>query len=151
MATDGAAVLDRLKQQIQSANTSRQEDCQQEISRLRRRLEELERMTAKLYEDKVSGAISEASFALLIEKNEQERVQKAERLDTLLAGERKSQQDIANIQRWAGTVRQYLDLQDLNRDIVEELIDHIEIGERTVIDGQKHQDIKIYYRFVGLV
>ncbi|CCX57039.1 tnpX site-specific recombinase [Veillonella sp. CAG:933] len=108
-------------------------------------------MTAKLYEDKVSGAISEASFALLIEKNEQERVQKAERLDTLLAGERKSQQDIANIQRWAGTVRQYLDLQDLNRDIVEELIDHIEIGERTVIDGQKHQDIKIYYRFVGLV
>ena len=151
VATDGAAVLDRLKQQIQSANTSRQEDCQQEISRLRRRLEELERMTAKLYEDKVSGAISEASFALLIEKNEQERVQKAERLDTLLAGERKSQQDIANIQRWAGTVRQYLDLQDLNRDIVEELIDHIEIGERTVIDGQKHQDIKIYYRFVGLV
>lgn len=151
MATDEAAVLDRLKQQIQSANTSRQEDCQQEISRLRRRLEELERMTAKLYEDKVSGAISEASFALLIEKNEQERVQKAERLDTLLAGERKSQQDIANIQRWAGTVRQYLDLQDLNRDIVEELIDHIEIGERTVIDGQKHQDIKIYYRFVGLV
>lgn len=144
-------MLDRLKQQIQSANTSRQEDCQQEISRLRRRLEELERMTAKLYEDKVSGAISEASFALLIEKNEQERVQKAERLDTLLAGERKSQQDIANIQRWAGTVRQYLDLQDLNRDIVEELIDHIEIGERTVIDGQKHQDIKIYYRFVGLV
>ena len=110
-----------------------------------------QRMTAKLYEDKVSGAISEASFALLIEKNEQERVQKAERLDTLLAGERKSQQDIANIQRWAGTVRQYLDLQDLNRDIVEELIDHIEIGERTVIDGQKHQDIKIYYRFVGLV
>lgn len=151
VAIDEAAVLDRLKQQIQSANTSRQEDCQQEISRLRRRLEELERMTAKLYEDKVSGAISEASFALLIEKNEQERVQKAERLDTLLAGERKSQQDIANIQRWAGTVRQYLDLQDLNRDIVEELIDHIEIGERTVIDGQKHQDIKIYYRFVGLV
>ncbi|NBK20211.1 DUF4368 domain-containing protein, partial [Anaerotruncus sp. 1XD42-93] len=24
-------------------------------------------------------------------------------------------------------------------------------GERTVIDGQRHQDIKIYYRFVGLV
>ena len=26
-----------------------------------------------------------------------------------------------------------------------------EVGERTVIDGQRHQDIKIYYRFVGLV
>ncbi|ENZ39380.1 hypothetical protein HMPREF1085_05397 [Enterocloster bolteae 90A9] len=151
VATDEAAVLDRLKRQIQSENAAQQEDCRQEISRLRRRLEELELMTAKLYEDKVSGTISEASFALLINKSEQERVQKAERLDTLLAGEKKARQDIANIQQWAGTVRQYLDLQDLSRDIVEELIDHIEIGERTVIDGQKHQDIKIYYRFAGLV
>lgn len=99
----------------------------------------------------MSGAISEASFSLLIQKNEQERIQKSERLDTLLAGERKSRQDIANIGQWAGTIRQYLDLQELNREIIEELIDHIEIGERTIIDGQRHQDIKIYYRFVGLV
>lgn len=70
---------------------------------------------------------------------------------TLLAGERKAQQDIANIHQWAGTIRQYLDLQELNREIIEELIDRIEVGERTVIDGQRHQDIKIYYRFVGLV
>ena len=27
----------------------------------------------------------------------------------------------------------------------------LSFGERTVIDGQRHQDIKIYYRFVGLV
>lgn len=151
VATDEAAVLDRLKQQIQSENAAQQEDCRQEISRLRRRVEELERMTAKLYEDKVSGTISEASFSLLIQKSEQERIQKSERLDMLLAGERKSQQDIANIGQWAGTIRQYLDLQELNREIIEELIDHIEIGERTIIDGQRHQDIKIYYRFVGLV
>lgn len=95
--------------------------------------------------------IPEASFSLLIQKSEQERIQKSERLDMLLAGERKSQQDIANIGQWARTIRQYLDLQELNREIIEELIDHIEIGERTIIDGQRHQDIKIYYRFVGLV
>lgn len=114
-------------------------------------MEELEQITAKLYEDKVSGAISGDSFSVLIQKNEQERIQKSERLDSLLAGERKAQQDIANIHQWAGTIRQYLDLQELNREIIEELIDRIEVGERTVIDGQRHQDIKIYYRFVGLV
>ena len=100
---------------------------------------------------KVSGAISGDSFSVLIQKNEQERIQKSERLDSLLAGERKAQQDIANIHQWAGTIRQYLDLQELNREIIEELIDRIEVGERTIIDGQRHQDIKIYYRFVGLV
>ena len=41
--------------------------------------------------------------------------------------------------------------QGLDRDIVDELIDHIEIGERSVIEGQRRQDIKIFYRFVGVV
>ena len=51
VAADEAAVLDKLKQHIQSASAAQQEDCRQEISRLRRRLEELEQITAKLYED----------------------------------------------------------------------------------------------------
>ena len=34
---------------------------------------------------------------------------------------------------------------------LDELIDHIEIGERTVVDGHRRQDIKVFYRFVGLV
>lgn len=123
VAADEAAVLDKLKQHIQSASAAQQEDSRQEISRLRRRLEELEQITAKLYEDKVRGAISGDSFSVLIQKNEQERIQKSEHLDSLLAGERKAQQDIANIHQWAGTIRQYLDLQELNREIIEELID----------------------------
>ena len=42
-------------------------------------------------------------------------------------------------------------MQELDREIVEELIDHIEVGERSVIDGQRQQDVKIFYRFVGVV
>nr|WP_304429378.1 DUF4368 domain-containing protein [uncultured Acetatifactor sp.] len=54
-------------------------------------------------------------------------------------------------QKWASIIKKYLDLQELDRETIDELIDHIEIGERTVIDGQKQQDIKIFYRFVGEV
>ena len=100
---------------------------------------------------KVSGAIRGDTFSVLIQKSEQERIQKADRLDTLLAQERKVQREVENIHQWADTIRRYLDLQELDREIVEELIDHIEIGERSVIDGQRHQDIKIFYRFVGMI
>ena len=54
-------------------------------------------------------------------------------------------------QKWASIIKKYLDLQELDRETIDELIDHIEIGERTVIDGKKQQDIKIFYRFVGEV
>ena len=143
--------LDKLKQQILSESAARQEDSKLEISRLRRRIGELEHMTAKLYEDKVSGIINNDTFAVLIQKSEQERIQKAERLEVLLAEERKARQEVENIRQWAGIVRRYLNVQELDREIVEELIDHIEIGERSIIDGQRHQDIKIFYRFVGVV
>lgn len=148
---DEDAVLNQLKKQVSSADAARQENTRQEISKLRRRVQELEHLAAKLYEDKVSGTISEATFLMLIEKSEQERIQKADRLDTLLAEVNKVQQDMANIQKWTAIVRKHLHLQELDRETLDELIDHIEIGERTVIDGQRHQDIKIFYRFIGAV
>ncbi|MEY8233471.1 DUF4368 domain-containing protein, partial [Oscillospiraceae bacterium 50-16] len=57
----------------------------------------------------------------------------------------------AAIQNWTAIIRKYLNLQDLDRTTIDELIDHIEVGERTVVDGQRRQDIKVFYRFVGLV
>ena len=151
ITVDEAAALEKLKKQASSADTMRQENTRQEIASLRRRVQELEHLTAKLYEDKVSGAISEATFLMLIEKSEQERIQKADRLDTLLAEAGKMQQKLTDIQKWTALIRTYLHMETLDRDAVDELIDHIEVGEATVVDGKRHQNIKIFYRFVGAV
>lgn len=108
-------------------------------------------MTAKLYEDKVTGVISTDSFSVLIQKSEQERLEKTERMEKLQSEINRYKQYSANIQKWADMIHKYLNLQELDRDIVEELIDHIAIGEKTIINGQRHQDINIYYRFVGRI
>ena len=151
VALDEGAVIDRLKRNIAHYDEQRLADAKQEISKLRRRVQELETMTAKLYEDKYTGAVSEGTFMVLAQKNEQERLAKAERLDALLSEVDKAQQETAAIHNWAAIIRKYLDLQELDRTVIDELIDHIEIGERTVVDGQRQQDIKVFYRFVGLV
>lgn len=146
---DESAVLDRLQAQRTDADAERLESVRQEIGKLRRRVYELEQMTAKLYEDKVCGSISAASFAVLLEKTEQERCQRTDRLDTLLAEIREYEQSAADIQSWAAVVRKHLHIQELDRETVDELIDRIEVGEKTVVDGKNVRDIKIYYRFVG--
>lgn len=148
---DEAAVVDKLTRRMAHYDEQRQADTRQEVGKLRRRLQELENMTAKLYEDKVGGAISESTFTVLIQKSEQERLAKAERLDTLLSEIHKTEQDAASIQNWAAVIRKHLHLQELDRETIDELIDHIEIGERAVINGQRTQEIKVFYRFVGLV
>ncbi len=146
---DEAAMLDRLQAQRPAAAAERLESVRQEIGKLRRRVYELEQMTAKLYEDKVCGSISAASFAVLLEKTEQERRQRTDRLDTLLAEVREYEQSAADIQSWAAVVRKHLHIRELDRETVDELIDRIEVGEKTVVDGKNVRDIKIYYRFVG--
>lgn len=146
-----AAVLEKLKKQVSSADTMRQENTRQEIASLRRRVQELEQMTAKLYEDKVSGTITEATFLMLIEKSEQERIQKSDRLDALLSEAGKVQQELSDLQKWTALIRKYLNLTKLDRNTVDELIDRIEVSEATVVDGKRHQNIKIFYRFVGAV
>ena len=146
---DEAAALDRLQAQRTAADAECLESVRQEIGKLRRRVYELEQMTAKLYEDKVCGSISAASFAVLLEKTEQERRQRTDRLDTLLAEIREYEQSAADIQSWAAVVRKHLHIRELDRETVDELIDRIEVGEKTVVDGKNVRDIKIYYRFVG--
>ena len=88
---------------------------------------------------------------MLMQKNEQERIQKSEQLGALLSEIDKVEKETAAIQNWTAIIRKYLNLQELDRAIVDELIDYIEVGERTVVNGQRHQDIKVFYRFVGQV
>ena len=148
---DEAAVVDRLKRKVADYDEHRLSAVRQEIGKLRRRVQELEAITAKLYEDKYSGAVSESTFMVLTQKNEQERLAKAERLEALLSEVDKAEKETAAIHNWTAIIRKYLDLQELDRATIDELIDHIEIGERTIVDGQRRQDIKVFYRFVGLV
>ena len=148
---DEAAALEKLQAQRTSADAEHQESVRQEIGKLRRRVYELEQMASKLYEEKVSGSISTASFAVLLEKTEEERQRRSGRLDTLLSEISEYEQRIADTQKWAAAVRKHLYIRELDRETVDELIDHIEIGRKTVIDGKPCHDIKICYRFVGSI
>ena len=142
---DEAAALEKLQAQRTSTDAEHRDSVRQEVGKLRRRVYELEQMTTKLYEDKVSGSISTASFAVLLEKTEKERQQRSERLDMLLSEMSEYEQRIADTQSWAAVVRKHLHIRELDRETVDELIDHIEVGRKTVIDGKPCHDIKICY------
>ena len=148
---DAGAVFERIKKQALAISDVRSGNAKQEAAALRRRVWELEQIAAKLYEDKVNGVISEASFTSLIGRCEGKRAEIAARLERIDAELSASERESDKAQRCADAIRRRLCLQELDRETADELIDHIEIGERSVIDGQKHQDITVYYRFVGAV
>ena len=143
--------FEAFRQQFSLRLDKQQEAAKQETSSLRRRVQELEQMTMKLYEDKVSGVISEDTFITLIQKNEQERQSKAERLDALLSVVNDASQKCEDIQKWVSTVRKYTAVEDVDRAMLDELVERIVVGEKIRVDGQVRQDVTVVYRFVGAI
>ena len=116
---------------------------------IRKRLTELEKLVQNVYEDKVKGAIPEAVCVELMNKYQTERTEKSEQLQKIERQIEESQTVRDDIQEWVSLIRQYRDLEILDREILLRLVDKIEIGERRIVDGMKEREIRIYYKFVG--
>ena len=151
VAVDEAAVADRLRRKSAEYDELYFSDIRYEIAKLNRRIQELEGLTAKLYEDKCNGTISESVFTVLMGKNEQERISKSTRMDALCSQIEGIDKKNAAIHSWLEIIKKHLDLQALDRPTIDELIDHIEIGERYIEDSQRRQNVNVFYRFVGSV
>ena len=46
-------------------------------------------------------------------------------------------------------MRDYSQLDELDRPTLLRLVKRIEVGEKYEVNGETHRDIKIYYNFVG--
>ena len=146
-----AEMLASLEGNVKGQSEQSLAGVRQEISTLQRRLKELTDMAAKFYEDKINGVINTDTFRMLMQKHEQERIEKAERLDVLTSEVERATQSTADAQNWIKLIRKYSGLEYLDREIIEELIDHIEIGETETVNGKRIRNITIHYRFVDLV
>ncbi|MCC8156122.1 MAG: recombinase family protein [Oscillospiraceae bacterium] len=115
------------------------------------RISELERLMQNLYEDKCSGTVPQTVFQTLMKKYEAERAEKVAALPELehkVREQRENQQDVG---RWTDIIRRYTELTELDEAILLELVNRIEVGDTQIIDGQRVQDIRVFYRYVGNV
>ena len=63
-----------------------------------------------------------------------------------LAAEQSQQE---NAGRFSAVIDRYMDLQELDKQVLNELIDRIVVHEAQKIDGRRTQQVDIFYRFVG--
>ncbi len=113
-----------------------------------KRLGELEQLTQALYEDKVLGTIPEAVFKNLLGKYEAERVEKQSLVQSLKQKLADTAQDERDIEQYIANIKKYVAVEQLDRGMLLELINYIEIGERKEKDGQKYRDVVIHYNLV---
>lgn len=105
----------------------------------------------KLYEDNVSGKISDERFAKMTATYETEQnglQQTAQRLKNEISAVREEGE---SVDRFMKLVNKYSDITELNAEIIRTFVEKIIVYEAEKNDGVKTQKVKIVYNCVGTV
>jgi hypothetical protein len=149
ISLDSESVLGLLQTRLIGERSATSSEALKEQKLLSRQLHKLEITTAQLYEDRVSGLISEEAFAETLTRYEAERQQKGRRLAVLEQTEQEAAVKLSDIQHWMRLIQENTVNTAVDKELLETLIERIEIGEKTIKNGTKTQDIRIIYKFVG--
>ncbi len=127
-----------------------------EMEAAQRRITELSNIFKRLYEDSVSGRISDERFMELSADYEQEQASLKARLAEIQAEQGRAREASANVEKFMGVVRKYTSFDELTPTLLREFVEKIVVHESVALDGkrrgkQRRQEIEIYYSFVGKV
>lgn len=124
-------------------------EMEKERERLEVRNREIDDMFLNLYTDKAKGILSEQRFVKLTAAMEREQEENQKQLKELALSLRRSNEQENDVRTFIREIRQYATIQELDEGILNRLISRILVGEVKKIDGEKFQEIKIIYNFVG--
>ncbi len=122
-----------------------------ELEKAKNRVIEIDKIFMHIYEDNVSGKITDDRFRNLsfnYDKEQQELKIKIEQLSKDIENTEKKDTDIT---QFISNVKKYTEITELTPEILNELIEKIVIHQQEKVNGKKVQEIDIYYRGVGII
>lgn len=112
-----------------------------------KRIAELDRLFTRLYEDNVSGKISDERFAMMSAGYEVEQKNLKATVAGLTSFIDTAEQKSADVTAFIQVVQKYENITELTPEIMHELIEKIVVHAPDKSSGHRTQEIDIYYRF----
>ena len=106
----------------------------------------------KMYEDRAAEKITERNFSMLSTKYQNEQAELSETIQTLQERLVKSEQENSDAEKWIALIKQYSNPAELTAPLLNTLIEKIVVHNAvTNADGEREQEVEIYYRFIGKI
>ena len=122
-----------------------------ELAKSEKRIAELDILFQRIYEDNVSGKLSDERFSIMSANYETEQKMLKDSLIQLKADVEMQDDKTANVSAFIDKVKRYTEIKELTPAIVNEFIDYIMVSKKQVIDGKTVYSIDIYYSGVGII
>ncbi|MBT9828911.1 DUF4368 domain-containing protein [Enterocloster bolteae] len=151
-----ARFMKLLIKQNEDGDRRRNAAKKKELEAAEKRIAELSAIFKRLYEDSVTGRISDERFTELSADYEAEQKELKERAARLREELSKAQEATANAEKFMNVVRRHTTIEELTPTLLREFVEKIVVHESVALDGKRRgklrrQEIEIYYSFVGKV
>ena len=128
---------------------SEKKTVQSELRKSEMRIEIIPKLLKTLYEDKLSGKTSEDNYCVLSQEYSDEREQLQKKILKLRRkltemGEKENERE-----EFIHAIRKFMEMRTLTKQVLNELIDHIDVYETQGTGKNKTQRLVTYYKFVG--
>ena len=132
----------------QAAETDRKLK-EKELKALLARDEKLDGLFERIYEDNVSGKLSDDRFAKMSRRYEDEQKELAEKIKKLRSEIEKQSSQAMTTDMFISLVRKYTRARKLTPRMLNELVEKVEVYHAEKIDGVWEQRLRIHYNCVG--
>ena len=151
-----ARFMKLLIEQNEDGDRRRNAAKKKELEAAEKRIAELSAIFKRLYEDSVTGRISDERFTELSADYEAEQKELKERAARLREELSKVQEATENAEKFMNVVRRHTTIEELTPTLLREFVEKIVVHESVALDGKRRgklrrQEIEIYYSFVGKV
>ena len=151
-----ARFMKLLIEQNEDGDRRRNAAKKKELETAEKRISELSAIFKRLYEDSVTGRISDERFTELSADYEAEQKELKERTARLREELSKAQEATENAEKFMNVVRRHTTIEELTPTLLREFVEKIVVHESVALDGKRRgklrrQEIEIYYSFVGKV
>ena len=120
------------EQKVQVARDKKQ------LTQYQQRLKEIDNLIQHIYEDNVSGKITDEMFSNFSTNYTNEQKDLKEKIEILSKDVSKTEQKEIAITSFVDKVKKYTEIKELTPEIINELIDKILIHQQTKVDGKKY-------------
>ncbi len=122
---------------------------EKELKSLLARDDELDGLFERIYEDNVSGKLSDDRFAKMSRRYEEEQKELSEKIKKLRSEIEKQSSRATSTELFVSIVRKYTRARKLTPRMLNELVEKIEVYNAERIDGEWVQRLRIHYNCVG--
>ena len=128
-----------------------QKQTKSTIEQSQARINKIDVLYERLYEDNVSGKVTDSFYMELSHKYENEKEELKKKIFNLKIQLDELNKKVFHKEMFLSAIGKFMEIKTITAPLIRELIDHIEVHETEGEGKYKTQRIVTFYRFVGYI